>query len=98
MLLKIIFLTFLLCACVVQPTQQALQIIQTRDLAAVSRCKFIAPVRGGALVNEPNAASRSAQAVALNAAAELGATHVMWQNFAQRGAVSQTLGDAYICN
>lgn len=94
---SIILAALMLCACATAPTNDALRLVQTRNPADVSHCAFLAPVTGDALIHDQNKALRSAQAVALNAATKLGATHILWTDFAVVGSSTQVLGDAYKC-
>jgi hypothetical protein len=96
--MKRLLLVLGLSGCAVQPTQQALQIRQTRDLTEVKGCDYIAPVKGGgAMITEINGHLRMAQAQALNAAAAIHASHVVWQDAPQQAGLVYVSGDAYRC-
>ena len=91
---NLIFLAVLLGGCAVAPTQQALQITQTRDLVAVRGCTYLMPIatadiRGG------QTGMTNAMNFVLNEAAKLKATHVLWTDM--NPAIGRAAGDAYAC-
>jgi hypothetical protein len=93
--MKRLLLVLGLSGCAVQPTQQALQIRQTRDLAEVKGCDYLNTFIGGDLLGGPEGMQR-AKAVALNQAAKLGPTHIVWTGLNM--VPVRAVGDAYRCN
>jgi hypothetical protein len=92
---------FLLVACATKPTAEAGKIRES-DETHVSSCKLLGTVTGGSSLGgfaAQEAGKRSASAEALNKAAEMGATDIVWQNISgslNNGA--SATGRAYKCD
>lgn len=94
-----LLLVLLAGACASTPSPEAMAILEA-DEAAVERCSFLAHVSGSSMLGGAvqRRARENARASALDDAAKLGATHIVWssvESTVTNGARAQ--GRAYRC-
>lgn len=95
----IVALSLVFAGCASTPTEEAKK-IQESDEAHVSSCKLLGTVTGSSNLGgfaAQEAGKNSAAAEALNKAAHLGATHIVWQNLFGSMNGGQAMGRAYKC-
>jgi hypothetical protein len=87
-----------LAACATTRSPTAAQILEA-DAAAVAQCKFVGHISGYSLLAGPGGKKvgrENAKTEALEQAAKLGATHVVWRAVST-GDGTNADGDAYLC-
>ena len=88
-----------LCACATSQSLAAKK-IQESDVTRLASCRILGTVSGNSSSGGWTAAGlkESAMAEALNDAAALGATHIVWQSVVKANTGGLATGQAYRCN
>jgi Domain of unknown function (DUF4156) len=93
------YILILFCiACSTAPSEQGSKILES-DEKGVSNCKFLGSVDGESTFGAftPEGLKEKAKSEALDKAAALGATHIIWESIAKTIDNTSVLAKAYRC-